>query len=87
LAIKKVEETVVQEVPEVPEVQEAPEGAVEAVETIEFAHKFLFATYDLGIARVDFVNGSFTTNNQQIINSLRKSPDFGQELIEIGKKV
>jgi hypothetical protein len=56
-------------------------------ETVEFAHRFLFATYDLGFTRVDFCNGKFTTNDSQIINALRSHPDMGQELVEIGKKV
>jgi hypothetical protein len=85
LAIKNVDKIVALRTPEV--AQEALGVEQEAVETIEFSHKFLFATYDLGFARVDFCNGMFATNDPRIIEALRKSQDFGQELVEIGKKV
>lgn len=50
---------------------------------VSFSHRFLFATYDFGFARVDFVNGSYTTDRPEIIEVLRKHPDFGQEMAEV----
>jgi hypothetical protein len=87
LATKKVEETVTAETPKATEETAAKLAEEKTVESIEFAHKFLFATYDLGFSRVDFCNGMFATNDPRIIEALRKSPDMGQELVEIGKKV
>jgi hypothetical protein len=97
------ETTVTAEVPEQPETpettvdQEEPVTPVETITnekvefeipvTVEFSHRFLFATYDLGFARVDFCNGRFSTSDPQIIDALRKHSDFGRELIELGKKV
>lgn len=52
-------------------------------EKVTFAHRFLFATYNLDGIRVDFVNGTYTTDNPKIIKALRNHPDMGRELAEV----
>jgi hypothetical protein len=54
-----------------------------ANETATFSHRFRFATYNLNGTRVDFVNGSYTTDNQKIIKALRNHEDMGSELAEV----
>jgi hypothetical protein len=76
----------VQSEPGEPEIQPEKPKKENKPKAVTFSHRFLFATYNLNGARVDFVNGTFTTTDQQIIDALRKHPDLGGELAELGVK-
>jgi hypothetical protein len=53
------------------------------VERVTFSHRFLAMTYNFGGRQIDFVNGTYTTDDLGIIAALRNHEDMGKELAEV----